>query len=108
MADLEPVRLRAWLATSPNRSIPLDDIAHERIADALLDALNAAGGPEHNYSRYVALTKALAMMMGAATIDQTPDDIAAICDEFSAELCEQILTFRAAAVRDASKKRRTQ
>lgn len=98
---------RKWLRQTGARDIKIDNPAYDRMAEALLDALNAAGGEDHNFEKYFALVKAISMIIGSVTFDEQADTARQWCLDLGEEVVNQVQTFRLAAARDILARRNT-
>ena len=103
--NFEPIRLRKWLRKRLPHVRDFDHPAFDKMADALMDSLAAAGGPDKNFEKYVALLKALSMMTAAMSINEDLETVFDICNSVGVEMYSQVSSFRKAAEADLKKAR---
>ena len=99
----EPTSIRSWLA-KPMAVPGFDHLAYTRMADALLDALTAAGGPDKLNERQAALLKAQAMTLATVLRGEPDAVVAEMCAGLAKAVEAEVYRFRDAARRDARRR----
>ena len=92
--------IREWLSKPGPRGLEFDGGVLDQMGLSLLDALEAAGGPDKNLERYVATLKAIAMMLGFLWYGMDRDEVHDLCRDHGELLFEQIQSFQKVMKRD--------